>query len=939
MDKFRDTSLDFETRADDLLSKLTLEEKFSFFCSGHDGIERLGLKEYFMGQEMARGVTSREGKMLSIVFPQPIGMAATFDVDLIKRIGEAASDEARIYSTKNDTMNLCVWAPTIDMERDPRWGRTEEAYGEDPVLAGEMCAALTKGMVGDDDKYLKIIPMLKHFYANNNETDRCSTSNSNITPELKRNYYLKPFKIAFEKGGAKGVMTAYNYINGIEAINHPDIRDFLKNECGAISTVSDGGDFGMNVSQHKTFDTNEQSFAVILGINGADIMLDSPQMVIPAVKNAYEQGFVSLEEIDRAVKRNLMVRFLLGEFDDNQYRHIPENRFCSKEFDYLSLEAAKKSVVLLKNDSILPLNNKEIKTIVVLGPICDENYQCWYCGVPDRPQISVFEGIKTNFPEAKTVKDNSFNHIIIKSRANGKYLRVSENGRIKADADADSADIFEHQDWDHGSGTLKNLRTKKFVSSWLDGTSCSKSRDYDWFMPCRYHFENVRGGTVLKTWQGGMGSNALSGKEYNKLLSVSEDGDVEDIFPRAIDDSQIFDITIVSNGLERAAALAKTADLCVIAAGNQPMINGREGEDRQSLYLPQNQSELINEISKIQKKSVLCLISSYPYAIGSEEKQVKAVINISHAGPHLGAAIGETLTGANNPAGRLPLTWYEDEHDLPSIFDYDIAKNKTTYLYYESKPLYPFAYGLSYSSFEYSNLLIKQTGTGVDVSVNVKNTSKIDGDEVVQIYVTLPDSVFNTPKHQLIAFKRINITAGKTENINVSIPLDDLKYYDYYAQEYILIDGEYTFRAGRSSDTGVSAKINIKGKKIRGVECENYVNPLSASDYYNFEFLTDKNDEKEYLYSSNGRSWCTYKNLIVKNAKAFTILASSPAGECEAKLINVKTGEIIAEFIITSTGSLKRFAETRIEIEPLDGLIDIKIILDKTVCIKGFKFR
>ena len=272
--RFQDNTLPFEERAKDLLSRLTREEKVGMITSQLDDIPRLGIKKTHIGTEIARGVVNRDQKRETTILPQPWGMAAMFDDALMEQLGDMAGDETRItHDMEERPSSLELFGPTIDMERDPRWGRNEEAYGEDPCLTGKMSAAYCRGLTGKDEKYLKTAPLLKHFYANNYENER-QTTNANITPRLKHEYYLKAFEPAVREGRAPGLMTAYNCINGVEGVNNPDVSEICKKEWGMTFAVSDGGDFGQNVAAHRTYENHAQSMGDILGV-GADMMLDS----------------------------------------------------------------------------------------------------------------------------------------------------------------------------------------------------------------------------------------------------------------------------------------------------------------------------------------------------------------------------------------------------------------------------------------------------------------------------------------------------------------------------------------------------------------------------------------------------------------------------------------------------------------------------------------
>lgn len=513
--RFQDNTLPFEERAKDLLSRLTREEKVGMITSQLDDIPRLGIKKTHIGTEIARGVVNRDQKRETTILPQPWGMAAMFDDALMEQLGDMAGDETRItHDMEERPSSLELFGPTIDMERDPRWGRNEEAYGEDPCLTGKMSAAYCRGLTGKDEKYLKTAPLLKHFYANNYENER-QTTNANITPRLKHEYYLKAFEPAVREGRAPGLMTAYNCINGVEGVNNPDVSEICKKEWGMTFAVSDGGDFGQNVAAHRTYENHAQSMGDILGV-GADMMLDSRSMVDPAVREALEKGYLTEENLDKAVYSTLLLRFKLGDFDeDHPYAHIDPAKLASPAHKALAVKAAKESVILLENRGMLPLTDDGKCTVAVVGPLANENYTCWYCGYAPN-QTPVVKGFREKLGEDRVLFDEGFDRVRIRSEKTGKYLRIAENGAVYADADENTADLFERADWDFGAWTLRSVRTGKYLTedkNFFDetpqdenavtidpGMNCTADVVFDWFVKELLYAKEEDGVLYLDTW-------------------------------------------------------------------------------------------------------------------------------------------------------------------------------------------------------------------------------------------------------------------------------------------------------------------------------------------------------------------------------------------------------------------------------------------------------
>lgn len=939
--RFQDNTLPFEERAKDLLSRLTREEKVGMITSQLDDIPRLGIKKTHIGTEIARGVVNRDQKRETTILPQPWGMAAMFDDALMEQLGDMAGDETRItHDMEERPSSLELFGPTIDMERDPRWGRNEEAYGEDPCLTGKMSAAYCRGLTGKDEKYLKTAPLLKHFYANNYENER-QTTNANITPRLKHEYYLKAFEPAVREGRAPGLMTAYNCINGVEGVNNPDVSEICKKEWGMTFAVSDGGDFGQNVAAHRTYENHAQSMGDILGV-GADMMLDSRSMVDPAVREALEKGYLTEENLDKAVYSTLLLRFKLGDFDeDHPYAHIDPAKLASPAHKALAVKAAKESVILLENRGMLPLTDDGKCTVAVVGPLANENYTCWYCGYAPN-QTPVVKGFREKLGEDRVLFDEGFDRVRIRSEKTGKYLRIAENGAVYADADENTADLFERADWDFGAWTLRSVRTGKYLTedkNFFDetpqdenavtidpGMNCTADVVFGWFVKELLYAKEEDGVLYLDTWQ----HRAVAVNDENKLVAKAGSGDCP---------CKQFTLEVVSSGAERVAELAQRADHVIVCAGNQPLINAREEYDRPDIRLPKAQTALLNAAAAANESTLLYLVTGYPFAINKEKDTAKAVLCSTHLGPCLGHVAAATVFGENNPAGRTPTTWYRSVRDLPALDDYDIAKNHVTYLYFRGKPLYAFGYGLSYTTFAYSNLTVKQENGEVIATVNVQNTGALDGDEVVQLYMSLPGSLRVRPIHALKAFKRVHIQAGETVTITLNFKIDDLAVWCNGRKIYTVESGVYKMEVGAASDDiRLTAGVEIAGEAFPGRPGFFKQEAIDADDYSGVTFLTDKRDGETYVEAKDFRSFLVYKNMDLTGCNAFECAMSAPSGDVEILLADNKTGKVLGKTGGTGTGSLTKFTSFTCDVAAEAGLTELRIVFTKQTSLKWFRF-
>lgn len=912
---------DFRKMAEEMTAQLSLDEKIMLLSTHQHSVERLGIGEFFIGHEIARGFVGRDNKHFSTVFPQPIGLAGTFDRKLMNKLGEIAGNECRAYYNVQKNGILCVWGPTVDMERDPRWGRTEEAYGEDVFLAGEMTAAYTLTMAGEKNGYLKTLPTLKHFCANNNEKNRGS-SNSYLPLRLKYEYYYAAFMNAVKFGGAKSVMTAYNEINGVPALCNPELQSILKDNWGLWFVVTDGGDFSQNVTSHRWCEKHSETLAEALEA-GCDIMTDTDTIVRNAAEKALEAGLITEADIDRSVRNTLYARIRLGQFsNDCPYDEISKDIVDNEEARRINLRASLEQVVLLKNNGILPLEKKSGK-IAVLGAMADESLRDWYTGYY-RDAISVVDGIKAEFPECEIVHDSLWDVVCVKA-SNGKYLSVKEDGRVLADADAvTNSELFELQDWGENWKNLFSVKYQRYIRN-TDGQLRLHNRTiYDWFTHETFNFYKTDSGFVIEEFLG------------HQRMKCSENGMILFIDSKTITPDVVFELEVISDGRERARKIAENCDNVIYCTGNYPVQVAKECHDRQTLEL-NIQPDLASYIHSINPNTVMILVSSYSYSINRENDVIPAIIYTTHAGAFLGKAVAMTLSGRNNPAGRLAMTWYRSELDLPDIMDYDIETAGTTYMYFSGTPLYPFGYGLSYSSFEYGNLKVIQNNEGrISASIIVKNTSDIEGDEVVQLYFTVRDSSVKRPIKKLCGFERVHIKAGEFQTIVMEIPEHILQIYDLHSNKMILEGGLYIFMAGSSSENiKLMSELQISGGKpaLRG----DIIEAQSCDVSSGIRILYSRKLRRHYIKTHGWSSHAVYKDVCFKGKNKLLVYASSVLGDnvlqlkivgikLETKIIASESYDDFSEYIVALPEDLPVIGDIEIGLSESAALLEIKLI-------------
>ncbi|MFJ8193506.1 glycoside hydrolase family 3 C-terminal domain-containing protein [Streptomyces sp. NPDC096094] len=820
---FRDPRLPFAKRVDDLLSRLTLDEKTGFLHQFGPAVERLGVAAFRTGQEALHGVAWMGP---ATVFPQAVGLGATWHEDLVRRVGEAVSKEARAMRARDDRVGLNVWSPTVNLLRHPLWGRNEEGYSEDPRLTSAIATAYTRGLRGEHPTYWRTAPVLKHWLAHNNETDR-DTSSSSVRPRVLHEYDLRAFRGTVEAGAVAGVMPAYNLVNGRP--NH--VSPYLNRHLRAwteddLLVCSDAGAPSNLVDSEHYFDTHEEATAAALRA-GVDSFTDhgtDSSKIVARIRGALEQGLLTEADIDAAVRRQLSVRFRLGEFDPEHDPHAVTAETAGAGFDTpehraLALEAAEQAVVLLKNDGVLPLAADT--RVAVVGLLADECKLDWYSGTLIH-RSTPLEGLYERFGAERVSFAEGVDRVRLRTAA-GTFLHVlpsdeSPDEARGAEGALDPALLAGRTDLpplttdavgtelalvDWGEGVL-TLRAPdgRYLSVAEDGyLRASADQPGGWVVQETFRLEPHGNGHLLRhTGTGGHVHVAADGVKVAAPDTPSDDGAPE-----------VFDVVVTERGEDAVTRVAAEADVVVVVAGNDPHINGRETEDRTTLRLPAHQERLLRAARAANPSTVLTLVSAYPYAVDADA--LPAVLWTAHGGQAAGTALARVLAGDVSPAGRLPQTWYADDTDLPDLLDYDVIGGRQTYLYFEGTPLFPFGHGLSYASFSYADLAARVGDGEVSVSFTVTNTGDVTADEVAQLYVRAEAPPVPRPRRELLAHRRVTLAPGATADVSFEVPLSAFAFWDVAHGRWRLEPGPYALLAGASSeDVRLSTTVSLAGE-------------------------------------------------------------------------------------------------------------------------------
>ncbi len=938
VEPYQDTSLPVEDRVNDLVSKMTLSEKIGQLGHQSPALAKFGLKSYNYWNEALHGV-ARAG--LATSFPQAIALSSTWNPELMKEVATAISDEARIKNRK-EGKGLTYWSPTINMARDPRWGRSEENYGEDPYLAAEMAVNFIKGMQGDDPHYLKTVATSKHFAANNIEVNRTGIS-SEVDERSLREYYLPAFEATVKEGGVYSLMSAYNAVNGVPSPAHRTLlTHILRNEWGFDGYVVSDCDATENVySPHNYVETLEAATALSL-VNGTDLNCGST--VQEYAQSALDAGLITEKDIDKALKRILKARFLLGDFDPSSmvpYHTIPDSLLDGKRHRDLALHTAKESIVLLKNEaSFLPLKKSEINKIAVIGPNANAVQLGGYSGSP-YISVSALQGI------ADKLEVNI---------ANGKYEAehfTAKVGGIRTEpCDEGGSNIgyinsgnYVNFQVDFGAGKSKidfrvageNSGTIEVLVDSPRGTSLGKVE-----VPSTGGWQEWTTVTLDIAPLSGMQNVYLrfgggSGYLFNlNWFQVYNPGDTDPLdgsgkigFARGCD----INGDKVQAEFDKAVALAKNADVAVVVCGTDLSV-ADEYVDRPSIDLPGAQNELIQAVFEANPNTILVLVNGFSLAINWAQENVPAILSTWYNGQAQGTALAEVLFGDYNPAGRLTTTWYAALEDLPDMHDYNIRNNRT-YMYFEGEPLYPFGFGLSYTDFTYSNLsfgnVSLQPGDSIAISVDVSNAGEVDGDEVVQLYAHT-QSALERPKKELKGFKRVALKAGETQTVTFWLKHEALRYYDTDSRTFKVEDGKVDIWIGASAeDIRVTGEITTTAATVAETYRQNPYDVLQA------EHLEGKSAQAGFVGIPEGSmsvklagsgSYLVFKNVDFTGEidTRFATVLSSVAGGTLDIVLDSPDGTVAGTLPIAPTADLQTYTFQTCEIADIDGIRDVYLV-------------
>jgi len=836
---YLNTAYSFKERAVDLVSRMTLEEKQSQLGNTMPAIPRLGVNKYDIWGEALHGIMGRNNNSgkTATSFPNSVAVGSSWDPELILKETSVIADEARGFNY-GYIFTLTYWSPVVEPTRDPRWGRTAETFGEDPFLVSRISSGFIRGLMGDDPTYLKAVPCGKHYFANNTEFNRHSGS-ADMDDRDMREYYLSPYRSLITNDKLPSIMTAYSAVNGVPVSASKFLVDtiarrtygldgYVTGDCGAISDIRSG---------HNYVKSNEEATALGLK-SGVDT--DCGSVYQTSALGALQKGLMTEADMDKALVNIFAIRMRLGEFDPPEivrYAGIKPDKINDPSHNDLALEIATKTPVLLKNEiskksgkKALPLNATDIKKIAVLGPQADKVELGDYSGdIEPEFRISPLAGIQN------LIKEKGYDIEIVHSSGGNTERRTDFLTLNSFTTIAKDRSVKEYD------ATKFNASASGIITSARFGGAASLRgiKDGDWTAydninltdldSIRFRVSVTLGGTIearigsatgniiasekiaAPQQQGGGAFRGFGGRATNitsKINTLGITGPQTIVFVYREPEAPATD--------KETLDLAASADVAIVFVGTD-QTTGREESDRFSLTLPGNQAELIKAVASVNPNAIVVMQGMGMVEVEDfrNDTNIPGMIWTGYNGQAQGTAMARILFGEVNPGGKLSISWYKSVRDLPDFNDYTLrggnGKTGRTYWYYDKDVSYEFGYGLSYTSFEYSDFKISNariTPNGkVTITFDIKNTGSVDGDEIAQVYVRTPDSPssLQRPVKRLKGFERVTIPAGQTRTVSIDVDCSDLWFWDTENKRITFDQGRYIFEIGASSK-------NIKGQ-------------------------------------------------------------------------------------------------------------------------------
>jgi beta-glucosidase len=963
---FRNPALPLTVRINDLIGRLSTAQKVSMLHQYEPAIPApLCLPDFKTGTEALHGVAwstdkTNAGAVVDAngtTFPQAIGLASTWDPALIQRVGQAVGEDARGYNAENPIVwGLNLWAPVVNLLRNPLWGRNEEGYSEDPYLTGAIATAYGKGMEGNNPRYLLTAPTLKHYLAYNNEVNR-GYSSSEVPPRVLQEYDRAPFRDALQANAATGVMASYNQVNMRPNTLNPDLATLERSWSDqTLMNVTDAG-ADYNVFPNYLPDREHTVAAAIkAGIDSFTTDNTDPTGLITAVNAALADGLLSIGDINKAISHILSIRFRLGDFDPpglNPYASITPAVIDDPAHQAISRQAADEAMVLLKNDNhTLPLNPATTKRIAVIGPLEDTLYSDWYSGnLPYK--ITPLDGITQRLGPGTTVTNTeAVDRIALQDVNTGKYVTAGSgpSGGVLGESDTTPAPTseFDNFDWGAGISTLRSVANGMYLGYNFTNFKNDQTQPNGWYVQQQFALEQQPDGNYVIRYAGY--ETQESWFTPNHYLTLQPDGTLNlgAATPQA---ATQFKEQVISSGVQDAVNAATGADAAVVVVGSMPFINGREAHDRTFMGLPPAQEAMVEAVTKANPNTIVVLEDSYPTTINWEQANDPAILWTTHAGQETGHALADVLFGDYDPSGHLTQTWPQSQSQVADIMDYDIIKSGQTYMYSNQTPLYPFGYGLSYTSFKYGplrlsdhamNALSGGDGRQVTASLDVTNTGQYPGRDVVQLYEHQDHSRVAQPIEKLIGFQNVELAPGQTQTVTFQVKASDLAFWDVTRSMWVVERSPFELMAGESSANIVArTTLYVNGEVIPPRDLTTDTQAQNFDDYSGTLLADQSTSSGTVVESTADGQWISFDGSDLRDQPAtFTAnVAAASGGQITIRLDNPTNGPVIGTATVPATGGVYNYTSVSAPLSGASGIRDVYLVFSGALRIADFTMR
>jgi len=918
---YRDATRPIAERAADLLARLTDAEKVAMLHQHAPAVERLGLAPFHTGAEVLHGV-SWLGEATS--FPQPVGLGATWDPELLTRVGEVVGIELRAKHAADPSVSLNVWAPVVNPLRHPAWGRTEEGYSEDPWVTAELATAYARGLRGEHPTYWRTVPTLKHAFGYSNETDRAVT-NSQLRPRVLHEYELPAFRSPIEAGVAGAIMASYNLVNGRPAHLSGELLDLLRAATDeSLMIVSDAAAPGFVVDLQRFHDDHVDSHAAMLRA-GIDSFTDNDANATPTIERvtaALERGLLDPTVVDRAVLRQLELRIATGELDPEldpfvvgaDAIDLPEHRALARE-------AVAASVVVLENSGALPV--APTARVAVVGPFADRVLHDWYSGTP--PYL-VGLGTALAGRVADVVVAEGCDRVTLRAASTGALVRVGATHALTADGRDDTDPAAQHDlaDWGDASWTLRPASTGLLWTGGAWVVRADATRVGGWVAQETFRRHTHDDGTV--SWQ-----HAGSGKwlrvQHDEAGTLVADGAL-------LADAERFTLEVVRDGSAEVRAAAAAADVVLVAVGNDPHVGGRETQDRPSLALPDGMLTTWEATAGAAAR-VLVVVSSYPYALPAH-LGADAVVWTSHGGQELGNGLADVLLGDVEPSGRLTQAWPASPDEAGDLFDYDVIAGGLTSRYARHAPRYGLGHGLTYSTVAYGAVSsVASVAAGeptVDVHVEARNEGGRTAHELVQVYAQAPAHrlPFGRP---LVGHARVVLAPGTSTTVTVPVALSHLATWDVTRDRLVVEPGTYELVVGPSSAvTAGTVPIEVRGEAVPPRDWARAVRAVDADELDDVEITAATRERGDALQVARRRSQgsATYRDGDLRGVRRIAASVSRTRdGEAglRVEVGDAETWRTVADVDVPATDDRYTWVPVAADVVALPDHGDVRVTL------------